>query len=375
MTGPTQSSLSLYVGLLAFAVAACSGAGQDGLVTVGVRPKRDGAVVSGGNEVAGPIVLPTGSDVTDESPDDNSSTAPGLAPMPTAEVSAGSFSRPVGAAGAGSVLTGAALAGTGSAGSGAGGSLAEPAANEDACGAIPSQPAGNVTPGVTTGAGLIEYDIHGSNVFTGLRTTLVVPAKPEPTGQVYVWPGIQPTPNGSNFQPIGNGALMGVLTWGAVCTMESAASYSNWWIAPMYSNISTSDPQYSGCHSGELALVEPTQLVDIDIHFDGVVWLQKMVNRNTGEASELSLDLKGQEQGRAFFAIAPHTTNKPTEDIVFTHTVLSMAASDPEACTPIMRGTNDFASKPRVSANGKHCCIDRIVLRAARVAPTTIDPP
>jgi hypothetical protein len=35
---------------------------------------------------------------------------------------------------------------------------------------------------------------------------------------------------------------------------------------------------------------------------------------------------------------------------------------------------NDYATKSRVSADGLHCCIDRIVLRAEGVPATTIDP-
>jgi hypothetical protein len=177
-----------------------------------------------------------------------------------------------------------------------------------------------------------------------------------------------------NLQSIGNGALLPVLTWGPSCAPDRPASYSSWWIAPTYSNISSSDPQYSGCHSGKVALAEPTQLLDIEIRLDGTKWTQTVVNRETMEATDFSMDLKGQAQGRAFFDIELQTSNKPTEDVIFTNTVLSMDMSDPNACQPILRGTNDFASKPRVSSDGKHCCIDRIVLRAPRVMATTMDP-
>jgi hypothetical protein len=201
-----------------------------------------------------------------------------------------------------------------------------------------------------------------------------VPAEPTPNGQIFVWPGIQPTPNGMNLQRVGNGALLSVLVWGPLCAPDAPASYSTWWIAPMYSNISSSDPQYSGCHGGKAVVAEPKQLLDIDIRLEGTKWVQKVVNRDTREASDFSLDLKGQAQGRAFFDIELQTSNKPTEDIIYTNTVLSMDMSDPNACQPVMRGMNDFASKPRVSADGRHCCIDRIVLRAPRVMATTMDP-
>jgi hypothetical protein len=226
-----------------------------------------------------------------------------------------------------------------------------------------------------SGPGLIEYDLDAPNVFTGLRTTLAVPAEPAPSGQIFVWSGIQPTPNGANFQPIGNGALLPVLTWGSSCSSDAPAGYSSWWIAAMYSNISSSDPQYAGCHAGKAVLAKPQQFLDIDIHVEGTKWIEKVVNRDTMEVSELSLDMKGQAQGRTFFDIELPTNNKPTEDLVYTNTVLSMDMADPNACQPVARGMNDFASKPRVSADGKHCCIDRIVLRASGVMATTMDPP
>lgn len=244
----------------------------------------------------------------------------------------------------------------------------------DECGAIPTQPPGKVTSGRVAGAGLVEYDVKSSNAFNRLRTTLSVPAEPAPSGSIFIWPGLQPTPSASNLQPIGNGALLPVLTWGPSCAPDAPPNYTTWWIAPTYSNISSSDPQYSGCHAGKVARAETNQRIDIEIRLDGTKWVQRVVNRDTLEASEFSLDLKGQVQGRAFFDIELQTSNKPTEDVVFTNTILSMDTAEPGACQPVMRGANDFASKPRVSSDGKRCCIDRIVLRASGVMATTVDP-
>jgi hypothetical protein len=354
---------SLLALLLLSAIAACS---EDGLVTVGVRP-TDGVAASGGTATAGAGGLPVpGRDVMNQTLDGDAVMNGG-----------GSAAGASGAAGtfASSGSGGAAIAGAGGAGFGAAGTGGSLGPNEDECGAIPSRAAGGVTSGRVSGPGLIEYAVDAPNVFIALRTTLAVPAEPPPDGHIFIWPGVQPTPHGMNFQPIGNGAVLSVLTWGPLCPSDAPASYSTWWIAPMYTNISSSDPQYSGCHSGRVVLTEPEQLLDVDMHLDGTTWVQKVVNRDTMEASDFSLDLKGQEQGRVFFDIELQTSNKPTEDVVFTNTVLSMAMSDPDACQPVMRGMNDFASEPRVSADGKHCCIDRIVLRAPGVTATTMDPP
>lgn len=358
MKRPTHRSLSMFVGLLSSALAACS-AGRDGLVTVGVRPTHEVAA-SGGTTASGAGGRPTpGTDVMNPMLDGNSPTG----------VAATGASGGTATASPDAAIVDAVDAGIDAAD--AGGSLS---ANVDECGAIPSQPAGAVTSGRVSGPGMIEYAVDVPNVFTGLRTTLSVPAEPPPDGTIFIWPGFQPTPHGMNLEPIGNGALMSVLTWGPSCPTDAPASYSTWWIAPMYSNISSSDPQYSGCQSGKVTVAEPRHLIDIDIHLDGTTWVQTVVNRNTTKASELSLDLNGQAQGRVFFDIELPTSNKPTEDVVFINTVLSMDSSAPDACQPVTRGMNDFASKPRVSMDGKHCCIDRIVLRASGVTATTPDP-
>ena len=358
---PTPSTrLCLWIALGASIAAACSGV--DGVVTVGVRPTEAVAAVGGAT-----AALPRpASDV----PLDRSDGQPVPDGLPEAVAGTGSSVRTMGAGARAPVST---VADAGLAGvAGAGGSLA---LEEDECGVIPAQPAGNVTSARMSSSGLIEYDVSGSNALVAMRTTLAVPAEPPPSGQIFVWAGIQPKQSGANLQPIGNGALMSLLAWGVSCPMDAPASYTSWWIAPLYSNISTSDPAYSGCHAGKVLLGEPTQFFDVGIHREDTGWASTVVRRDTMEASDFSIDLKEQEQGRAIFALDLRTSNRPTEDLVFTHTVLSMEQPDPDACQPILRGANDFASRARVSADGKHCCIDRIVLRAPRAEPTTVDPP
>ena len=375
MKQPTNRSLSLFIGLVSSVTAACSGIGQDRLITVGVRPTDTVAASSGiAMRDAGPPM--SAGELPSQSPDgEGISTARGVTPIGASDAFAGSFAS-AGSRAPSRTSSDAGTSGHGGAGgsaAGAGGARSSP--TEDECGAIPAQPAGNVTPGRVGGAGLVEFDVSVPNVFTKLRTTMAVPVEPPPSGQIFLWAGIQPTTNGMDFQPIGNGALMSVLAWGPLCAPDAPMSYSTWWTAPMYSNISSSDPQYAGCHTGKVLAARPKQLLDIQTQIEGKTWFQTIVNRDTAEASDFSMDLKDQEQGRVFFDIELQTSNKPTEDVIFTNTVLSMDMPDPSACEPVMRGMNDFASKPRVSADGKHCCIDRIVLRAPRVMATTVDPP
>lgn len=378
MRVPTQRSLSFCLGLAWSAIAACSGMGQDRVITVGVRPNDRVAASSGKSAGDAERLPPSESDVTEQTVVGNSTTTRGVLPIGKSDAFAGSF------ASAGSRATAEGRIDAGSAGlpaardasaAGEGGARSPRSATEDECGVIPAQPAGNVAPVRMGGAGLIEYDVNSPNVFTGLRTTVAVPAEPPPTGQVFIWPGIQPTLNATNFQPINNGALMSVLAWGPLCAAGAPTNFSTWWIAPLYSNISTSDPEYAGCPSGKVLMAKPKQLLDIDMHLEGTLWIEHVVNRDTLEVSDFTLDLKGQEQGRTIFDIQLPSNNRPTEDVIFTNTVLFMERSDPSACEPVLRGMNDFASKPRVSGDGKHCCIDRIVLRAPRVMATTSDPP
>jgi len=370
-----QTSL-MFSGLISCALTAwtaCNSDGQDGFVTVGVRPMERMTTTT--DAVSGGAVgLPMrDSELTGDALDAERGVAVGGAPRvdPEASVNAGPeiqlAERDAGAPSADLPDAGSALPSAD-----AGSALA---ANEDECGVIPDEPAGKVTSGRASGPGLIEYDVDAPNVFTRLRTTLAVPMEPTASGTIFIWSGIQPTPHGESFQPIGNGALLPVLTWGPSCAPDSPSGFSTWSIAPTYSNVSTSDPQYSGCHAGKAVRTEPGQRVDIEIVLEDAKWVMKVTNQTTLEASQLDMDLQGQAQGRAIFDIELPTGNRPTEDVIFTHTVLTMNASEPEACEPVMRGTNDFASRPRVSADGKHCCIDRIVLRASGVDATTQDPP
>jgi hypothetical protein len=224
------------------------------------------------------------------------------------------------------------------------------------------------------GAGTIEYDVSPPNEWLYMRTTMLVPKEPPAGGTVFLWPGIQPLPSGANYQPIGNGVLQPVLTWGPSCAPGAPSGHSTWWISPVYVNVSSRDSAYRGCHGGPVIEVEPTDLLDLEIYLDKPKWVQKVIERKSKEATEYALDMKGQAQGRAFFVIELPGNAKPTEDVVFTKSVLKMANAEPMACQPLYKGSEDYASKARVSADGTTCCIDHIILRAAGVPATTMPP-
>jgi hypothetical protein len=82
----------------------------------------------------------------------------------------------------------------------------------------------------------------------------------------------------------------------------------------------------------------------------------------------------GQAQGIAEFVIEEYSA-KPLADVIFTSSVITFASPAKSACQPYQRGTNDYFTAPRVSADGLHCCFDKITLRSQGVAATTPNSP
>lgn len=252
---------------------------------------------------------------------------------------------------------------------GMGGSVAE-----DECGPIPTGPPEAATPKAVVLYALVEYHTAEENEFVSIHATLTVPAKPPPYGVIFVWPGTQTFPGGQTVQPVGEGVLQPVLTWGNSCVPGALFGYSTWWISPVYVNEYSSIPELRGCLGGPVIMVDVGDRLDLDMRLDGTVWNQTVVDQNSNKSTEFQIDLRGQRQQRALFEIELKTGARPTEDIIFENIVLTMRNPEPGACVLNNRGTNDYATKSRVSEDGLHCCIDRMVLRAFGVPATTQDP-
>lgn len=247
----------------------------------------------------------------------------------------------------------------------------QPSGATDACGAVPASLTRDNTARRTGSSGYAEYTTRVTSLLTRLQTKLTVPVKPPPSGTIFLWPGVQPI-RGPNFAPINNGVLQPVLTWGSSCAPGSPFGYSSWWISGLYVNISTSLATHRSCHGGPVMRVNPSDVLDIDIVQAGTVWKQVIKNLTSGQMVDYSIDMRGQEQGRAIFDIELPTRAKPVSDVVFTETVLTFASPLTRACTPATQGETDYVSKARLSADGTKCCIDRITLRAKGVAATTM---
>ncbi len=222
--------------------------------------------------------------------------------------------------------------------------------------------------------GDVEFNISTQTQIVGLHTTMAVPAKPPASGTLFLWPGLQPLPGGKDYNPIGNGVLQPVLTWGGTCAPTAPSSYASWWISGQYVNTYGNDQGHTGCLGGQGMDVAVGDLLDIAMTLSGSVWNQIVVDRQTGKMATFDIDMDGQAQDWAIFTIESDGS-EPISDVVFTSTTLTLAASDSEACQPSTRGQDDYFSAPQWSADGKSCCVSKIILRAQGVAATTPNSP
>jgi hypothetical protein len=222
----------------------------------------------------------------------------------------------------------------------------------------------------TRNYGFVQLAASSKNQVTSLTTTLTVPVKPlANTGTLFLWPGIQP--GGANFDPIDNGVLQPVLTWGPTCAPNAPRNaYTSWWISAQYVNTFGSDPGYTGCLGGDGMSVAVGDELVLVMTLNGTVWSQTVTDSVSMQSVSFDLDMLGQAQNYAEFSIEIYTEN-PASDVVFTDTTVTFADAEAAACQPTVRGINDFFTNPQASADGKQCTIDRIVLRAQGVAATT----
>jgi len=205
---------------------------------------------------------------------------------------------------------------------------------------------------------------------------MIVPAKPAATsGTLYVWPGIQPFSDSQNFYPIGNGILQPVLSIGPTCAPGAPNDYASWWISGQYVNVSSSAAGASGCAGGDGMDVAVDDSLDIAMTLSGSVWTQVIADRRTGKSVQFPMDLEGQGQNWATLAIEQPTSLSPVADAVYTSTRLQFAASSPTSCQPSQHGPTDYFATPYVSADGKTCCVSRVILREKGVPATTMNGP
>jgi hypothetical protein len=218
--------------------------------------------------------------------------------------------------------------------------------------------------------GYVELDVSRANQIIALRTILTAPALPiASSGTLFVSPGLQP--GGQNYQPIGNGVLEPVLSWGPSCAPNSPGPpFNAWWMSGQYVNTYGNYAGYTGCHGGDGVSVQAGDPLSIHLSLSGTVWSQAIENLRDGTRVSFDWDMLGQSQNIVHFWLDPASA-EPVEDAVFTSTTITFAQPEPEACQPVVRGRNDFFTNPHASADGTECSIDRLVLRAQGVPAST----
>ena len=216
--------------------------------------------------------------------------------------------------------------------------------------------------GWVTGYGTVLISSSSKNQIVRLLTTLVVPAEPPPSGTLFLWPGLQP--DGTNYDPIDNGVLQPVLTWGPSCAPgKQPRAYSTWWISGQYVNTNGSDPGYTGCQGGPAMSVEVGDTLNIDMALAGTVWTQTVTDAQTGQSVSYSIDMMNQSQNLAYFVIEEYSS-APVSEVIFTDNTIMFGSADGADCKLTMRGQNDYVSVPIPSSDGRSCAIQEIILRA-----------
>ncbi|HEX4338414.1 MAG TPA: hypothetical protein VH062_21055 [Polyangiaceae bacterium] len=212
------------------------------------------------------------------------------------------------------------------------------------------------------GSATVELDVSSANEIIRLETTLGVPGEPSPRGTSFVWPGLQPLGAGP---PIGDGVLQTVLTWGATCAPEAPLDpYASWWVSPEYVNPGLDAGPLAGCRGGGGQSVGAGEALHVVLERGGTTWSERVTDQQSGRSSIFAVDLGGQPQRRALFAIEQRDGATPLV-ASFGETRITFLGPEPVACQPAARGERDVFSVPRSSRDGRTCCIDRIELTAA----------
>ena len=237
----------------------------------------------------------------------------------------------------------------------------------------PSIPVHGPSPSVQ-GYGAVTLQASQQTTVVDFTTTLTVPPAPgSNNGTLFLWPGLQP--GGANYDPIDNGVLQPVLTWGNSCAPgQQPTPYSTWWVSSQYVNTYGHDPNYMGCYGGNIMSVAVGDQLLMHFYIEGSVWVQDVTDVQTGKKVTFSIDMQMQAQNLIEFIIESYGP-EPMTDVVFTDTTITFANPTASSCWPIARGPTDYVSPPSTSPNGLHCAIDEIVLRAQNVPVSALTPP
>jgi hypothetical protein len=176
-------------------------------------------------------------------------------------------------------------------------------------------------------------------------------------------------------QTVGYGVLQPVLTWGTSCAQMASTGFDHWWISGVYVGTTPGSWNNISCKGGDVLKVETGDKLDLELVLNGTHWIQNIKNLKNDQKVDFTTDLKGQKQQWLIYDIELKSSTKPVDDVIFSSVVVKLSASQPNACVPQQKGSQDYFASPRVSADGKTCCISKLILRASGVTATSPDTP
>ncbi|KAI8617499.1 hypothetical protein BC830DRAFT_1113282 [Chytriomyces sp. MP71] len=227
------------------------------------------------------------------------------------------------------------------------------------------------------------------NTFVEFNVSLLVPplpARPPSFSQLtfFLWPGLQPgfAQNNLNFEPLGNGVLQPVLTYGISCVPNVAQStdpYGQWLVSGLYVNLDKK-PTGEICNGGDVMSVTPNDTIHFRFSLQqSTVWVQTITSKQTGQTVSYSIDLGGQTQGRAELDVELYNTATQYFPVSWTDIALRVNQSNDagfcfNAAFQKQTGyknikTGESCSGIRLGDDGATCFVDSCVFSANAQPP------
>lgn len=207
--------------------------------------------------------------------------------------------------------------------------------------------------------------------------TVVAPVQNTSTGAGQYWnywPGLDPA--AANYGTINNGVLQPALNY--------YAPYLNWYAGSVYDNDINPDgtkniPIIEGIQTNYYDQIDGDDSFDgyhsfvpntgdnmiMSIVYDSVTqnWTVTNTDKTLNESNTLIVNLSGQEQNYAYFALEIHDKMPVTYSPVFTNTVITFAQPDTTGiCSEALGQANNYTlTVPQLDSTGTKCTITQII--------------
>lgn len=190
----------------------------------------------------------------------------------------------------------------------------------------------------------------------------VPPLPAQKSGTLFIWPGLQPLGGAAHFDPIDNGVLQPVLTYGGSCAPNqppeiSSHPYDSWWISGQYVNTYGHQPGYTGCHGGAVMAVPVGDWLHVNMSLTGDhrTWIQSITSKTTGRTVSYSIDMQGQSQNWAEFQFENYGDFTPAPAWNIRNIVIRTWPNDANLCKQIYYPGDGRASCHGISTGSGWC--------------------